>query len=441
MAMPPREFSTPAPNFSPTRDEPPTLNLLVGWLVGALLLGDYLVLSATYVITGYPSGWMPATIGLQTAALAVLAIFGRLWHTRIELLIAVVPLMICVILHLIFDHVHARPWNDLQWQKLSHIALVTVPALILGLAVGHQIQRRHLVLWLVAFLPWWLIVGLGIAVTNPTSLHLTNRVHPNVWADIFILPAHQELAYVALKHAVAITTLLVTWPQIRRWAPLFGVPILFIVALLAILSGGRSGTFGLIAGCMVAFGLKIRSAWPMAVMSAAAMLITAGILTFAIDIGSVQTLERYQRNWQEDERVLAWDASIKAIGQNPLIGSGPASLGKIGGWGENENVYAHNMPLELFGEFGLLGFLTWLAIVGAIALRLILRLSQRTPLTASAVFAVAFFSAALVMTQGTGDLPRNSFFFLAAGMAFSALAPPQPASQTGTKTPPTIAGT
>lgn len=153
-------------------------------------------------------------------------------------------------------------------------------------------------------------------------------------------------------------------PGRRRWVPV-GLLALSLAGCLVTRSLLGTGLWLLAASLTLFRSLAWRMARPVA---GAGLTVFAVVLLLRQDLGQLEPLAL---------RVMDWRVALWAFAQSPWLGVGPGGIGLAGlssPWGEhNITPFAHNTPLQLLAEFGLVGFPFFLGLFAS-ALGLALRL-------------------------------------------------------------------
>ncbi len=186
-----------------------------------------------------------------------------------------------------------------------------------------------------------------------------------------------------------------------------------IAVALLLLSGTRSAWLGAMAAVLPFLVLRPRRYWPMLVavsVAAGAIMVlpaTKARVEFAVhqynnDAGSV------------GRRFELWDAAIEMGREHPL-GVGPGRFtteAKTRAPKGGSTAHAHNVPLHIFAESGIIGLIGWLALLAGIAISVWRSAVQRrapalailTAMTVAGMFELNFYDGEVA-----------TLFFLTAG--------------------------
>jgi O-antigen ligase len=405
------------------RDAAATEGGIAGVLLGFVLFGDYLALTLSRALTGSAGSWILVTALLQP--LLIIALLNR-FGTRSRG--ALTPILghcgLCVI-----AAGHTAPvWlsgdspGEYAEQKLIALFVLLLPALLAGMLVGRQATApaaRSMHWWL---LPLLCLCGLAIA-TDPRLLTIEHYAEPPVFFDLFVLPAHQPLAFCLAK--AALLTFAVHQTASSGGDRTF-VRLLFVGVLagLVLMTGARSYALALVVALALQSMAAGRRLGLVVVGIASAVLLFEGYASDLVQdrFDPTQVLQSLAWLEREESWVLAW----QAFAEQPLTGVGPAGFGGAAGW--LGRVYPHNLPLEIAAEFGAVGLLCFVAIalpsfvqIG----RLVWRRERPTP---AGVFAIGLLAFGLIGAMAVGDLIRNYFVWFAFGLATTALRARSPAT-------------
>jgi O-antigen ligase len=160
-------------------------------------------------------------------------------------------------------------------------------------------------------------------------------------------------------------------------------------------------------------------------------LLTIGIIAFvALGILSsglipAASLERFDSLINESDtdtsaqaRRLVMDQAWQLFTTSPLVGHGTGSVSAFGAG--QEQVYPHNILLELAAETGLVGLGLYLTIVSMVLWRLLSRLSNASAQQPLWLTLLALVLFALLNAMVSGDLSDNRDMWLFAGIALAA---------------------
>lgn len=175
------------------------------------------------------------------------------------------------------------------------------------------------------------------------------------------IPGH----FAALQALVA--PLLFSWlKQVQGWRRIFPLGFLALSLAGCVVSRSLLGTgLWVLAAALTLYRSAPR---PLMVLPAAGLAVFALVVLLREDLLRLEPLALRTVNW----RVALW-----TFWKNPWVGVGLGGIGiasLTSPWGEhNITSFAHNTPLQLLAEFGLLGLPFFLALFLA-ALRLVIRL-------------------------------------------------------------------
>lgn len=150
----------------------------------------------------------------------------------------------------------------------------------------------------------------------------------------------------------------------RKFLYLGGIP--FMLGALLV-SFSRGSWLGFIAG-MVVYALKDRK------RTIAFLVLLAIVGTVVADVDPLAT--RFQSIFdlnRNSDRINIWINTLAMIKDNPVLGVGPGLYPfvypeyRILGDPVGTMPFAHNLPLQILAEFGILGFLSFGALIGYIA--------------------------------------------------------------------------
>lgn len=411
----------PAPRLDAPRQS--LLHLGEEWLLGLLLFGDYLALSASRLLTGSSGNWLLFVAAVQPLAILAMVATGRGRGRGRWPRLPIVAWLGLVGIGL--AHGGVRWWNggyatDYAVQKSAAVVLLLGPALVLGILIGRRgaVPGARAAPWL--FAPLLVAVGAALAI-DPRLLTIEHFADPPVFLGWFVLPTHQALAFCLAKAA-----LLWFAPVVARTAAAGrGKWLLGVVGALiglVLLTGARSYAVALLAALALQTLLaRHRLGLLIAGAAIAALLFqkhASDLVQDRFDPSAVLESIAYR------ERQQAWELAVLQFAEQPCFGVGPGGFAE--GYGGYGRIYPHNLPLEIASEFGCAGLLFLCLLLVAVALpslRVVLACrAQRRPVPPQLAFALGLFVFTFVGAMAVGDLIRNSTVFLAAGMAAAAAA-------------------
>ena len=385
--------------------------------LGLLLFGDYLALSVSRLITGTPGNWIACAAGVQLLCVPLAVLLGRLRGVlrqgEVQWFLALGVLMLG---HVVVGELTGHGLNDYGNEKVAAWFALCGPALLCGLAVGHA-SRPPGGVWLLVFCSP-LLLGCALSVaSDPAQLTIAyfNRLH--VHFGVLVQPAHQSLAFVLAKAALACCA----WWWVHDRGSLASratLGALGVLLGLLVLSGARGYILAFGAATVVLWTLGRGQLW---------LALGASVVGFALfHYGSSEAVqERFDpsqvlESLAYQERVNAWGTAWDAWLAAPLVGHGPGGFADFDSWGYR--TYPHNILLEFASELGLVGLLCFLGLLGTTARRI--WLVRHEGLNGARVFAFGFLLFALVGAQSVGDLMRNYFVFFSIGLAVAATRSP-----------------
>ncbi len=206
-------------------------------------------------------------------------------------------------------------------------------------------------------------------------------------------------------------------------------PIMILLAVMALSSGGRTGILLLLAGVAVQMAHRTRPILWVPVLTVGFMLAFVGseaLLDFlwvqAKAVGAPASIERalyaaerapdVTRVWGRNEFLRA---GIETWLANPLFGVGWGGFPTAVGLPDEEGYYVHNLIVELLSETGMVGFIAtaavgWIVFSRRFALQAVTFDARRKVMIIDTAFFCGFLTA-----QFVGDFPSQLLVFLSAG--------------------------
>jgi O-antigen ligase len=385
-----------------------------GYALPALAAGGFAALlqmsgalKTTPLLDRMPFDITTVSLALLLPALALLAATRR-WVVAPALAL---PLASAALLWLWL--VLAGAWSPSRLvaeAKLPEIALAAPAMLAAGLLVGAEDAARR------AFCRCCLGIGLLVAAIIAWGASAG-------WAalaqELIRGSVHHQLAGLALATAAALAA--VAAVEARRWPVRIGWwLVVLVLALVALLPGGRAALLALLAGVALAPALRLRAgaglAWGLAVPAA----IGLGGLLLLLHPELAEGLRTLERLTAEPAGLVArralWAEALRWGGEAAPFGLGTGGFGIAAGHGEWRGRYPHNHALEALAEAGLPGLLLWLGAFGGAALALVRLAPAVAPARLARIVALVLPVALSIMVST--DLGNRMAWF-ALGLALS----------------------
>jgi O-antigen ligase len=411
------------------------LQALWGLLVGVLVFGDYLALSLSRLLTGSAGNWMLFVGLLQPCILALALLLGterrRLpWPT----LLGYLGLCALGFAHALPVWLAGNELNEYASQKLGALFLLLLPAMLVGILLGHgeRLPGTRALPWLVGPL---LVMCLLALVTNPHLLTIEHFAEPPVFFGLLVMPTHQPLAFCLTKIALLALAVDLQAHDGRR-PHLLRLGLVGALVGVVLLTGARSYALALVLALALMALLGGRRIGLLLVGAAIATLLFQQFGSELVQdrLDPTQALE--SRAFREREQ--AWQAAWLSFQNHPLVGVGPGRFAEAGGW--HGRVYPHNLLLEVAAEFGIVGLLLLCLMFAAPVAQMVGGLLRREPPAMLGSFAAGLLLFCFIGTLAVGDLIRNHSLFFALGLAASALGRGQPAGMAMPGLAPNLAG-
>ncbi|MBM4063614.1 MAG: hypothetical protein FJ265_21315 [Planctomycetes bacterium] len=389
---------------------------LLALLVGLLLFGDYLALTASRALTGSPGNWILVTGVLQAPILALALLAGEV-RARLPWTLVLGYLGLCAIGlgHAAIEWGTGNELAEYPAQKLAALLLLLGPALACGMLVGASpaLPGARTMPWLMA--PLLLTVAIALA-TDPRLLTIAHYAEPPVFFGFLVMPAHQPLAF-CLAKAGLLSFALDQQAESPRTLRLLRLGFTGAMLGLVLLTGARSYA---LAFAVALAAQSFASGRRLGIALVGAAVGIALFQAYASDLvqerfDPAQILESLAYR----EREQAWQSAWTAFLDHPLAGAGAGGFARAAGF--YGRVYPHNLVLEVAVEFGLVGLCCLAAMLAAPVLGLWQRWRQRSAPAVAGVFALGLLVFALGGALAVGDLLRNHFLMFALGMAATAL--------------------
>jgi O-antigen ligase len=198
-----------------------------------------------------------------------------------------------------------------------------------------------------------------------------------------------------------------------------------VMGLVMVGSGSRGPLLMLGGAVMLTLGVSIAGpGHRMRSMLTIGIIVIVALGVFSSGLIPAASLERFDTLFNESDvdtsaqaRRLVMDQAWQLFTTSPVIGHGTGSVSAFGAG--RDQIYPHNILLELAAETGLLGLGLYLAIVGMVLQRLLSRLSgasAQKPLWLT-LLAMVLFS--LLNAMVSGDLSDNRDMWLFAGIVLA----------------------
>ncbi|RME46722.1 MAG: hypothetical protein D6791_07545 [Chloroflexi bacterium] len=410
-------------------------------LAGLAVLSAYQPEVSLLLGVGLPVGlgliaWPEVTLGLYANA----GLFKADPRLRALAGLADMTLMLGIILiaALVYRLVLRR--ERIGWTREMSLALIFAGVILLGIlytpasAYGMDKALRFVSLTMLAFFTPLVIMTSRRAVTRfffgwlGIAMLLTADALSRLGSGQRLSGFNATSIAVSRTVGVAVLVLVFTvlMGRVARTWRILAVGGLVLMTLVLLGSGARGPFLSL--GIVVALATGIASGRP---GRRARSLLIIGILGLAIlgvlwsglvPTASIQRfnllMSQADRDTSSQARLMVMRDAWQLFVSSPVIGRGIGSVSAFGAG--REQVYPHNILLELAAETGVLGLGLYLVLVGLVLLRLLSKLSTASDhdalwLTLFATFLFTFLNAMV-----SGDLNDNRDLWLFAGVAIAA---------------------
>lgn len=176
-----------------------------------------------------------------------------------------------------------------------------------------------------------------------TIMNFGKIMDPNFLSALFILPT--IILFYRLLHE-------------KRQRKVYILFILFLLVVLA--TGSRGGLISVGIGCLILF-LKDSS-----LKKKITLIFLTSIVLVALAAFEAEKLARYSiENLDDGSNALRfhlWGVAWDIFMSNPIFGRGANSMLNLGtAYGARINIMVHNTYLEILADYGILGFIMWMA--------------------------------------------------------------------------------
>ncbi len=348
---------------------------------------------------------------LSLGVFAALAIFGfRLWRKESAESAPIPPGLLLTLLFLVYAGIHLFFVAPHYPARVKFLMMCTAPAAyFLWCALTGPGWRWRF--WLYALLILISVVGWYAIIQDAKGARgVLNLVRPEGYgmraSGTYFCPNH--FAHMVIIGIVTGTALVFT-PRAGAATRLISGYTAVVLLYPLYLTRSRAALLGLAAGwATFGFLVAVRCGWRRMVVTTGAVIAALAMSGWAVLRFSPAWRERFEEARRGiysglDFRPLCWKGTLEMIRQRPLWGWGGGSYA----WAEpafqlypagGTAVYAHNEPLHLAAEYGLVGASLLTLMVGAFLWRSFL-LIRRSPEPRDAVLtagAVSVLVATLV---------------------------------------------
>jgi O-antigen ligase len=211
----------------------------------------------------------------------------------------------------------------------------------------------------------------------------------------------------------------------RHWQILAAVGLVFMMLVL-VGSGSRGPLLMLVATVIFTIGVSIvkpgrrlRSLLVIGVLGITALGVFSSGLIPAASLQRFDLLiKQADADTSSQARLMVMRVAWYLFTTSPVVGRGTGSVSAFGAG--REQVYPHNILLELAAENGLLGLSLYLCLVGMVLWRLISKLGGELDHRSLWLTLSALLLFALLGSMVSGDLNDNRDLWLFAGIALAA---------------------
>lgn len=216
-------------------------------------------------------------------------------------------------------------------------------------------------------------------------MNFVKMMDPNFLSALFILPT--IILFYRLLHE-------------RKVNKVYILFILFVVAIFA--TGSRGGLISIGIGCMILF-LKDCS------LKKKILFIFSGSIVLVILVAfEADKLSRYSiENLNDGSNVLRfhlWSVAWDIFTSNPVFGRGANSMLNLGiTYGARINIMIHNTYLEILTDYGILGFIMWVAP----SIHILRKSVKQNHLLVTSILISTYFCAFFISAQDSAFFWQN----------------------------------
>lgn len=325
----------------------------------------------------------------------------------------------------------------LVWSQEIGIMLVFCAVIVMGLAYtpalgyGTDKAMRFISLTLLAFLtPFvvmksrrdvWIFFGTWIALALVFALDALSRLGADTRLSAF------NATSIGMSRMLGVALLVLLFgvlmqPANRVWqiGALLSIG-LFLIALLG------SGSRGPLLSLVVTVGLTVSMSVvrPDGHLRSIVILALLALLCIGVVYSGIvpsMALQRFDILLSQAEvdtsaqaRVQVMEEAWRLFKTSPVLGHGIGSVSAFGAG--REQVYPHNILLELAAETGMLGLGLYLLIIAMVFRRLLLKLAAGSDRASLHIALMAILIFTLLNAMVSGDINDNRDLWLFAGMA------------------------
>lgn len=357
--------------------------------------------------TAPPLAGMPFDLTLLAVAL-LLPLLALLAVTREWQVAPAVALPLAAAALLILWLVIAGAWTGSRLvaaDKLSDVVLAAPVMLAAGLLVGAEPRARRALAATT--------LAIGVAVAAIVGWGVAFGWAPRDALDPQALKLQYQLAGLAMAMAAGLAAMRAV--ATRGLARIGWLLLVGLLAIAALIPGGRTALIALGLGVALAPALRLRGGAALGWLAGVVLLGAAGGLTLMLrpeEAEGLRTLERLTEDAGGlDTRLGLWTAALDWAGRAGPLGLGTGGFSIAAGHGERRGLYPHNHGLEALAEAGLPGLLLWFGAFGG-ALAVALRLRPALPPGRVAAIAAMVAPVALSVLVSTDLGNRMAWFAL-----------------------------
>ena len=203
------------------------------------------------------------------------------------------------------------------------------------------------------------LMGWNLYLNNPHLLHDAGRLQAMGNYNL----SNSFALLLALTFPLAFTLMEIEKNFGKKFFLLF-LQVFFIVS--CVFTKSRGGTLGLLIGVMlcIIFSRRILKAKAIKIIILIVLMVAFLGYGVAVILSRTDITDYAGHDSSAGDRLLAWRGGIQMVIDHPLFGVGWGLFNEnIRSYGHNKKILAHNTPLSVLAETGILGFIFFVAIL------------------------------------------------------------------------------
>ncbi len=333
---------------------------------------------------------------------------GQLFGTTLS---AIPVLLSFVLVGVLIARLGASPASSYGGHKLELFLTGAITVLIAGMIVGRNHEDFDLYVGLT--------LGVATLAAGVLFVQLAGGQATAAFTGRFSLAGTDPITLGRQAGVGLLLAMYLVTSSRTLWVRMGALSALPLLAVGIVASGGRGPVVGVVLGLIVFFAFVgqdpvSRRRIPLTLVGAlAAVVLVSQFVPGEAVNRALSVVTGTGSGVSSNGRSDLWSQAIQAFGAHPFVGLGTGGFASV----NPENLYPHNLLLEVGSELGLVGLVPMIGIIMTGGATLVGNWQRSVDLgRARAALVIALFVAAITNAMFSGDLSTNGDVWLALGL-------------------------